>query len=163
MVNEKTGEKDTTKVDLATVPIVEEPDLIPSKIIFNVDEDKDGKIDGFQFNFKPTLFYTAEPVGSIKDLIITIDGKKIDPKKVTLIVRGQRIGLTNAPTFHEIWMPIYEEISVFVDEPGGLEAGIHELECILHQTTTSVYGGDLKDAEGRPYKERYAKTIMTVT
>ncbi len=161
MASAKTGEKDTSKADLATVPVVEEPDLIPRKIISNVDSNKDGKIDGFQFNFRPTLFYTAEPVGSIKDLVIKIDGKKIDPKKVTLIVREQRIALPNASTFHEIWMPIYGEISVFVEEPYGLKAGSHELECVLHQTTTSVYGGDLKDADGRPYKERYAKTIVT--
>jgi len=108
-------------------------------------------------------FYTAEPIGAIKELFITVDGKKVDPKKVTLTVRGQKIRLLNASTIYEVPWASYEVISVFIEQADGLKAGNHELECTLHLTSTTTYGGELKDTEGTPYREYFTKVTMILT
>ncbi len=51
--------------------------MIPDKIIKNFDVNEDGKIDGYQFNFK-NPFYTAEPISAIEDFLISIDGEKVE-------------------------------------------------------------------------------------
>lgn len=141
---------------------IQTEDLVANKTILNVDLNKDGKIDGYQFDLK-LLFHTSQPIGAIKDLFITVDGKKINPKNVILIVRGQKIPLLYAPTINEIPWPLYSNISVFIEDAGGLKVGKHELECILHLTTTTTYGGEFWDAKGIPYREYLAKVMMTVT
>ena len=137
-------------------------DLVANNTFLNVDLSKDGKIDGYQFDLK-LPFYTSQPIGAIKDLLITVDGKKVDPKKVTLIVRGQKIPLLFAPTIYEITWPVYSNISVLVEEAGGLKKGKHKLECTLHLTSTTTYGGEFRDSKGIPYREYLTKVTMTVT
>jgi hypothetical protein len=65
----------------------------------NVDMTGDGKFDGFQFDIV-NPFYTAEPVSSVKDLLLKIDGEKVSSEKVGLIVRDQRIRIRDAPTIY---------------------------------------------------------------
>ena len=113
--------------------------MIPDKTIKNVDVNEDGKIDGYQFNFK-NPFYTAEPISAIEDFLISIDGEKVDPKKVTLKVREQEILASQAKTVYEIWMALGEVIPVYVEKVGGLAKGEHDMELILHLRTTVPYG-----------------------
>lgn len=111
--------------------------------IRNIDSNKDGKNDGFQFDMR-NPFYTATPISCIKGLKLKVDGEEIASDKITLIIRGQEIPLNKAYTFHEIWWHIGETLSVLVEKPGGLKPGKHKLEGELILRTTVTYGwGDL--------------------
>jgi len=113
--------------------------MLPDTSIRNVDIIGDGKVDGFQFKLR-NPWYTAQPTSSIVDFVITVDGKKFDPEKITLIIRGQKIPLTKASTMWEISWRFPELIDVFVEKPGGLEIGDHELTCDIAMRETIDYG-----------------------
>lgn len=104
--------------------------LLPEDIIKNVDINGDGKVDGFQFNLGGP-YHTATPIDNIKDFSLTVDGERIDPEKISLIIRNNRIKLTNVPTISEIWWRLGEMISVYVEKVGGLQPGEHEIECSI--------------------------------
>jgi len=119
--------------------------MLPNRNIKNVDVTGDGKIDGFQFDIV-NPFYTAEPVSSVKDLLLKIDGEKANPEEICLVVRDQRIRIRDAPTIYETWWGFGEVIKVFVGKPGGLRKGRHELDCTLYmRTSAGDYGfGDIE-------------------
>lgn len=101
--------------------------LLPNNIVKNIDLNGDGQYDGFQFDMG-NPWHTAIPIDNIKGLSITIDSEKIDPEKVYLIIRNNRIKLTNVATIPEIYLGFGELFSVFVEKPGGLSFGNHEME-----------------------------------
>lgn len=104
--------------------------LLPSNIVRNVDLNGDGQYDGFQFDMG-NPWHTAIPIDNIKNLSISVDGEKIDPEKVYLLIRSNRIKLTNVATIPEIYLGFGELFSVFVEKPGGLPFGNHEMEVSL--------------------------------
>ncbi|MCR8489002.1 MAG: DUF6379 domain-containing protein [Crenarchaeota archaeon] len=104
--------------------------MLPSKTIRNVDIDKDGKIDGFEFDIREP-FYTAQPISSIESLTITVDGEEIDPARIYMILRDQIFNIKHARTFHELWWHFGEVGRIYIEKPGGLEKGSHEIECSL--------------------------------
>ena len=104
--------------------------MLPNRKIENVDVDGDGRIDGFQFDLGNPL-NTAQPLSAIKDLSLSVDGDKTDPREITLILRKNRVSLKNAPTILELWWGYGELMSVFVEKAGGLPRGEHQLDCSL--------------------------------
>ena len=119
--------------------------MLPNRNIKNVDLTGDGKIDGFQFDIV-NPFYTAEPVSSVKDLLLRIDGEEVGSERIGLIVRDQRFRIRDIPTIYETWWGFGEAIQVFVEEPGGLGTGKHELGCTLRmRASAGNYGfGDME-------------------
>jgi len=115
--------------------------LLPSSIIRNIDLDlnRNGKVVGFSFEMA-NPFYTAESIASVKTIHLKVDGDEVPPGRISLLVRDQRIRLEDTKSMHEIWWGFGEVISVFVEKPGGLTKGKHELECTLRMRTTIAYG-----------------------
>jgi hypothetical protein len=104
--------------------------MLPNKTIRNVDIDNDGKIDGFEFDIMEP-FYTAQPVSSIENLTVTVDGEKIDPARLYMILRDQMFNIKHARTFHELWWHLGEVSRIYIEKPSGLKKGSHEVECSL--------------------------------
>jgi hypothetical protein len=113
--------------------------LVPENTIKSTDLNHDGKTDGYEFHIA-NPFYTAESVASINTIELKVDGEKVDPASISLLVRDQRIPLENAKTMHEVWWGFGGLISVYVEKPNGLKKGKHELECNLRMRTTIAYG-----------------------
>jgi len=110
--------------------------LLPDRTIRNMDIDKDGEIDGFQFSIS-NPFYTAEPVSSIRSIQLKVDGKKENTEKMSLVIRNQRIKTEDAPTVYETWWQFGEVSSVLVEKPGGLTPGKHRVEINVQMRTSS--------------------------
>lgn len=104
--------------------------MLPNKTIRNVDIDNDGKIDGFEFDIREP-FYTAQPVSSIESLTVIVDGEKIDPARIYMILRDQIFNIKHARTLHEVWWHFDEIARIYIEKPGGLKKGDHEIECSL--------------------------------
>ncbi|MEM2643638.1 MAG: DUF6379 domain-containing protein [Candidatus Bathyarchaeia archaeon] len=107
--------------------------LLPTREIENVDLNGDGQIDGFQFELGNPL-YTAQPLSSIKGFSLIVNGERIDPEKITFILRRNRISLKNVSTIPELWWGYGEIIRVFIEKPGGLKSGEYQVECSLVMT-----------------------------
>ena len=118
--------------------------MLPNKTLRNVDVDGDGKVDGYQFDIA-NPFYTGEPVSSITDVILVIDGERIGSDKMSFVLRGQRIGIKDVPTLYELLWGFGEVASIYVAKPGGLKKGSHKVECtLLLRPSAGDYGvGDM--------------------
>jgi len=119
--------------------------MIPNKKIRNVDLDKDGKIDGFQFDIA-NPFYTAEPISSVRSLNVTIDGEKIDSDRMSFVLRDQKIGIKDMLTLYEVPWGFGEVSFVYIEKSGGLKKGSHQVECTLSlRPSAGDYGvGDMQ-------------------
>ena len=104
--------------------------MLPNKTLRNVDVDGDGKVDGYQFDIA-NPFYTGEPVSSVRNLNVSVDGERIGSDKMSFVLRGQRIGIKDVPTLYELLWGFGEVASVYVAKPGGLKKGSHKVECML--------------------------------
>ncbi len=113
--------------------------MLPDDSIRNVDENRDGKIEGFQFKLR-NPWYTSQPISSLVKLIISVDGEKFETDKVRLNVRGQEIVLPKAYTMYDVNWGFPELIDVFVEKAGGLKPGNHELSCEIVMRSTIEYG-----------------------
>jgi hypothetical protein len=138
-IEKQTKDPEEIKEFLRVLKSMAERILLPNNIIKNVDRNQDGKIDGYKFDIA-NPFYTAESLASVNEIKAIVDGAKIDPDSINLLVRGQRIRMKDAATMHEVWWGFGEVISVYIQKIGGLKKGKHELDAILRMRTTITYG-----------------------
>lgn len=113
--------------------------MFRNPVIKNVDRNGDGKIDGYQFQLG-NPYYTANPISSISDFILSVDGEIVPSDKITFIVRGQEINANNAYTFYDVSWGFADVIEVFVQKLGGLRKGKHEVSLLLKMRETIHYG-----------------------
>ena len=139
VIEKQTKDPEEIKAFYEVLKSMAERILLPDDTIINVDFNKDGNVDGYQFDIA-NPFYTAEAISSVRDMSLIIDNKQIDTNKISLILRGQKIRLTDAYTFHELFWGFGEVISVFVEQKNGIEKGEHKLDCTLRMRTTISYG-----------------------
>jgi hypothetical protein len=104
--------------------------MLPDNHVNNVDLDGDGQIDGYRFGLR-NPFYSAQSVAWNQDLKVEVDGISYPSKKISFFVRGQKIPVLTAKTVYELYWGFGEVIDVYVEKPGGLDPGRHELNCTL--------------------------------
>ena len=138
-IEKQTKDPEEIKEFLNVLRSMAERILLPNNLIKNVDINKDGKIDGYQFDIA-NPFYTAESIASVNDVRVKLDQKDIPSEKIDLIVRGQRIKMKDAKTINEVWWGFGEVISVFIEKMNGIAKGKHELDVNLRMRTTITYG-----------------------
>lgn len=117
---------------------------LPEDVLRNIDYDQDTQTDGFTFKLR-NCYYTAQPVSTIAGFDLRIDGQSFPADSISLVVRGARIRIPDAPTIHEIWWRFGEVLDVYVQKPGGLEPGSHEMALTLRMRTVFDYGMRLTD------------------
>jgi len=139
VIEKQTKDPEEIKAFYDVLKSMAERILLPDNIITNVDFNKDGNVDGYTFEIA-NPFYTAEAISSVRDMSVIIDNETVDINKISLIVRGQKIRLTDAYTFHELFWGFGEVISVLVENKNGIPKGEHNLECTLRMRTTISYG-----------------------
>lgn len=121
-----------------------------SKELKNVDTNKDGKFDYFYFSIWNTKLHAAEPLGAIRKLTLKIDGEGIEPNRIFFVVRDQWIGIEQMPTISDIWWMLREEAQIYVKQDGGINPGIHNVECIIeNQLLVHTPAIDSKDIRPR--------------
>jgi hypothetical protein len=138
-IEKQTKDPEEIKEFLKVLKSMAERILLPNNILKNVDINKDGKVDGYQFDIA-NPFYTAESIASVNDVKIKVDQEDIPSEKIKLIVRGQQIKMEDAKTMNEVWWGFGEVISVFIEKNGGIIKGKYELDVILRMRTTITYG-----------------------
>jgi hypothetical protein len=133
---------------------------LPEDAIRNIDYNKDARTDGFTFKLR-NCYYTAQPISTIAGFKLRIDGEAISPDSISLIVRGARIRVPDAPTINEIWWRFGEVLDVHVEKPGGLQQGSHEMSLTIRMRTVFDYGMRLTDIK-KPGVEVSTKRSMKV-
>jgi hypothetical protein len=102
------------------------------------------------FIFRNNCLHAVRPIGSIRKLTVTFDGKEIAQEDAFIILRGQRIRFKELPTITDIWWNVREDADIrFVPEtlpsPGSHEVSVR-VEISHLQNTRIV---DRKDVFGR--------------
>jgi len=99
-----------------------------SDTVRNVDTDGDGKVDHFCFTVRNQFLHPNHPLGWIRKLTVTVDGRTIPGNQAHFVVRGQRISVEDVPTITDIWWYMREEAEIYVAS-NGLSAGRHRVTC----------------------------------
>jgi hypothetical protein len=123
-----------------------ERDSFPSMKITKV-KDADNRVVGYSFDFV-NPWYVAEPISTIQNMILKINGEEIRQEDIFIVIRGQKVPVKVAKTFHELWWGFGEIAQIFIEShyvKEGLLRAENELEIQLDMRTTMHYGipGDL--------------------
>ncbi len=102
-----------------------------SKELKNVDTNKDGKFDYFCFSIWNQILHAKHPLGYIRKLKLVIDGKDINTNRIFFVLRDQWICIEQMPTISDIWWMLREEAQIYVKQEGGINPGVHKVECIM--------------------------------
>ena len=113
--------------------------MFRNPVIKNVDKNGDGKIDGYQFELG-NPYYTANPISSISDFELSVDGEAIPLEKITYIVKEQEIDASKGHTFYDVSWGFADVMDVFIEKSGGLGQGNHDMSLVLKMRETIHYG-----------------------
>lgn len=93
----------------------------------------EGKAAGFSFRFK-LQYYRGITLSIIRDIAVTVDGKKIPRENIRLTIHGETFTLEETRTvvssLYRWEFGEYADVTVLVD--GGIGPGLHQLEVLQH-------------------------------
>lgn len=101
-----------------------------SDTIRNVDVNGDDKVDFVCFTVRNQFLHPNHPLGWIRKLTVTIDGKEVPEDEVYFVVRGQWVNARHVPTITDIYWYMREEAAIYVQST-GVKAGKHRVTCSL--------------------------------
>lgn len=113
--------------------------MFRNPVIKNVDRNGDGKIDGYQFQLG-NPYYTANPISSIADFILCVDGETVPTEKIIFVVKGEEIDADRAYTFYDVSWGFADTMEIFVEKLGGLRKGNHEVSLLLKMRKPFITG-----------------------
>lgn len=95
----------------------------------NVDQNGDGTIDFVRFTIKSSFIHAVHPIGFIRKLEVTVDGKEIPTDDLFFVIRKNWIPVRYVPTISDIWWNTGEYAHIYMKRSGGLPVGEHEVSC----------------------------------
>jgi len=117
-----------------------------SKELKNVDSKNDGKVDYFYFSIWNQKLHAKEPLGNIRKFTLRIDGEEIENKRIFFVLRNQWICIEQIHTISDIWWMLREEAQIYVKQDGGIDRGIHNVECIIEDQVYPFYSKGIRPA-----------------
>ena len=115
-----------------------------SKELKNIDSKKDGNIDYFYFSIWNQKLHAKEPLGNIRKFTLKIDGEKIENKRIFFVLREQWICIEKIHTISDIWWMLREEAQIYIKKDGGIDSGIHNVECIIEDQVYPFYSKGIR-------------------
>lgn len=104
--------------------------------------DLNNQVSGIEFDFA-NPWYVAEPISTIQDIMLIVDGTKIGQEHLAIIIRGQKIPVKVAKTIYEIWWGFGEVLQILIEDQKFVNQNIPKkvnLEIHLDLRTTMYYG-----------------------
>jgi hypothetical protein len=86
-----------------------------------------GEVTGFEFGAR-LPYYRGLGLSMVEDIAITVDGKAVAREDITFSVRGRNWTLAELEAESEERWEMGEIATLRVRMPGGLSAGVHNLE-----------------------------------
>ncbi|MDU6923787.1 DUF6379 domain-containing protein [Franconibacter helveticus] len=86
-----------------------------------------GKVTGFRFQAR-LPYYRGLGLSMVEDLMVTLDGEKIERQAIRLALRGREWTLDELETVYDDRWNFGEKATITVLKPGGLASGKHSLE-----------------------------------
>jgi hypothetical protein len=102
-----------------------------SASLVNDDLDKDGVLDHYHFTIRNLLLHAAHPLAWYREIVLFIDGTKIEDDKLFLVLRKQWFNVRDIPSIREIFWLIAEKMEIFVKHDGGIRPGKHNVRLKL--------------------------------
>ena len=96
--------------------------------------------------------YRSLPLSCIQKIELRVDGKKIEPEKMTFVLNGFGSKLADMPKLRHIFWWILDPAEIFVPDKDGLAAGEHLVEGNL--VTVEPYMTAGRDSFEHPCQKR---------
>jgi hypothetical protein len=102
-----------------------EKESIQSRGFRNVTEG--GSVTGFQVAFR-SLYYRGVWLSQLRPATVIVDGETFSGDQITWTISGKIYKQSELAQHGEVNWPLLEPAILTVRKPGGLAAGIHEVE-----------------------------------
>jgi hypothetical protein len=90
-----------------------------------------GVITGFQFKII-IPYYRGIWISMMQDFVVKVDGVTCTSDQLSIKIGDKIIPYTDADKAYDIFWVYGEPATVIVNKPGGLEVGLHTIECGLY-------------------------------
>ncbi len=97
---------------------------------------KDGKVIGYQLKTR-IAYYRGVPLAMIDKIELIVDDATVPAEKIHFTVGDETFTLKEMETVTSTKWEFGQQATIFVDQPGGLSKGKHEV--FLSQTTRVAY------------------------
>jgi hypothetical protein len=104
--------------------------------------DPNNTVAGYVFDFA-NPWYVAEPISTVQDIKLIVDGTMIGQEHLAIIIRGQKIPVKVAKTIYEIWWGVGEVLQILIEDQKFINQNKLKkvnLEIHLDLRTTMYYG-----------------------
>jgi len=105
-----------------------EKDVIQTKGFRNVVED--GTTVGFQVAIR-TPYYRGIWTSLLEGVDVTVDGETYGSNRIRWTIAGKTFTTDELTTATDLRWPFEELATLTVDEPGGLEPGLHDVQVAV--------------------------------
>ncbi len=116
-------------------------DCFPSDKLIRI-MDKNSRVQEYQFEFA-NPWYVSEPVSTVQNASVILDGETIGSEHLALVIREQKIPIEVARTFHELWWG-FAEIARISINPAAIQeivaGSLVDMELHFDMRTTMNYG-----------------------
>lgn len=104
-------------------------------VLENVDENRDGVFDHARFSVRCSFIHAVHPLGFIRKLGVTVDGKAYGPDEIIFVLRKNWVSARYIPTISDIWWNIGEVAHIYLVTPGGVAPGEHQVAFTMEIST----------------------------
>jgi hypothetical protein len=91
----------------------------------NIEDN--GAVTGFAIEAR-LGYYRGLGLSMVEELEVTVDGEKMPPEAVRLIIEGKSFNLAEREVEYSARWEMGDFATIAVDKPGGLPAGEHKVE-----------------------------------
>ena len=88
-------------------------------------------VTGFQFGAKAP-YYRGLGISMVEDIQVTLDGKKVEPENIRVVLHGNTYTLKEMETEPDDRWEFGEVGTIKVLQPGGLTPGQHTIEMLFN-------------------------------
>lgn len=104
-------------------------------LLENVRSLKNGEIEYMRFSIRCSFIHSVHPLGFIRALSVSLDGKQLDADDLYFVLRKNWIPVRCISTISDIWWNIGETAHIYIRKPGGAGVGRHDLSCTMTIST----------------------------
>ncbi|MBP1042355.1 hypothetical protein I6N95_15145 [Vagococcus sp. BWB3-3] len=92
--------------------------------------EKDGEVIGYEVQLR-IPYYRGLAMSCVEVIDLTVDEESVSNQAMLITVKGETFTFAELPTAINHRWEMIETITVFVNQPGGLQAGEHKVHAFV--------------------------------
>lgn len=89
----------------------------------------------YELPIRNQFFHGSHPLGWVRSLSLTIDGRPIEVEQMDFVIRSQAVPVPLMPTIRDIWWQPREIAHLRFRSDRPLSTGLHDVEAVFNVST----------------------------